>query len=40
MNSTPISDTIRRQPLSRVAIASSERISYRGILLTNILPLP
>ena len=40
MNSTPISETIRRQPPSSVAIASSERISYRGILLTNIRPSP
>src|SRR5947199_10622262 len=39
MNSTPISDTIRRQPRSSVAMACSERISYRGILLTNIRPL-
>src|SRR6476659_7013642 len=40
MNSTPISLTMRRHPLSSVAIASSERISYRGILLTNIRALP
>ena len=32
----PSSETIRRQPLSSVAIASSERISYRGIRFTNI----
>ena len=32
-NSTPSSETIRRQPPSSVAIASSERISYRGIRL-------
>src|SRR6476659_4548954 len=40
MNSQPLSLTKRRHPLSSVAIASSERISYRGILLTNIRPLP
>jgi hypothetical protein len=38
MNSTPSSDTIRRQPRSIVAIASSERISYRGIVFRNIGP--
>src|SRR5918911_4576169 len=34
MNSTPSSETIRRQPRSRTSIASSLRISYRGISLT------
>src|SRR4051794_25535017 len=34
MNSTPNSETIRRQPRSRTSIASSLRISYRGISLT------
>ena len=35
-NCTPISDTIRRQPLSSTAIASGDRISYLGIELRNI----
>src|SRR5580700_11449466 len=35
-NWTPISDTIRRQPLSSTATASGERISYLGIALRNI----
>ena len=33
---SPISETIRRQPRSSTAIASADRISYRGIVLTNI----
>src|SRR5580692_11436850 len=32
----PISETIRRQPRSSTAIESAERISYLGIVLTNI----
>ena len=32
----PSSETIRRQPRSSVSIASSLRISYRGIVLTNM----
>ena len=35
-NCTPISETIRRQPLSKTAIASGDRISYRGMVLRNI----
>ena len=35
-NSTPISVTSRRHPASSLAIASSERISYLGIVLRNI----
>ena len=35
-NWMPISDTIRRQPRSSTAIESAERISYLGIVLTNI----
>jgi len=35
-NWTPISETIRRQPRSSTAIASADRISYLGIVLTNI----
>src|ERR1700733_9796268 len=35
-NWTPISDTIRRQPLSSTATASGGRISYLGIVLRNI----
>jgi hypothetical protein len=30
--------TIRRQPRSSTSIASSLRISYRGIVLTNMAP--
>ena len=37
-NSMPSSVTIRRQPRSSVSIASSLRISYRGIVLTNMAP--
>ncbi len=35
-NWMPISETIRRQPRSRISTASGERSSYRAILLTNI----
>ena len=35
-NWMPISETIRRQPRSSTAIESAERISYLGIVLTNI----
>jgi hypothetical protein len=35
-NWTPISLTMRRQPRSSTATASADRISYRGIVLTNI----
>jgi hypothetical protein len=31
-----MSETIRRQPRSSTAIESAERISYLGIVLTNI----
>ena len=37
-NSMPSSDTIRRHPRSSVSMASSLRISYRGIVLTNMGP--
>src|SRR3954452_4418691 len=36
MNSIPSSVTMRRQPRSRTSIASSLRISYRGIEFTNM----
>jgi len=32
----PISETIRRQPRSSTATESAERISYLGIVFTNI----
>ena len=35
-NWMPISETIRRQPRSSTATESAERISYLGIVLTNI----
>ena len=35
-NWMPISETIRRQPRSSTAIESAERISYLGIVFTNI----
>src|ERR1039457_6580057 len=35
-NCTPISETMRRHPLSRTVTASGDRISYRGIVLRNI----
>ena len=35
-NWMPICETMRRQPRSRTPIASADRISYRGIVLTNI----
>jgi hypothetical protein len=35
-NWIPISDTIRRQPRSSTPTASPDKISYRGIVLTNI----
>jgi hypothetical protein len=35
-NCTPISETIRRQPRSKTAIESGERISYLGIVLMNM----
>ena len=39
-NWTPISETIRRQPRSSTPIASAERISYLGIVFTNIVQRP